>query len=112
MWQSTASHPAIGPSLKRDYPEVEDFCRIKDDPMLLSNDAKGMKFSETKGYYADSASISILGIELMQGPSTGFLKHPDEIIISQGMAKKYFGAEDVIGKVLIARRQNSMRHCR
>src|SRR3569623_79766 len=52
-WQSATSYPAFGPTMKKDYPEVEYFCRLIDDELLLSNDAKHFKFSETKGYYAD-----------------------------------------------------------
>jgi hypothetical protein len=34
--------------LKRDFPEVQNFCRLKDDELLLSNDARDVKFFETK----------------------------------------------------------------
>src|SRR5438876_11561595 len=30
MWQSATSYPAIGPTLKRDYPEVQNLCRLID----------------------------------------------------------------------------------
>jgi putative ABC transport system permease protein len=44
-WQSATSYPAIGPTLKKDYPEVENFCRLIDDNLLLSNQAMNVKFS-------------------------------------------------------------------
>ena len=37
-WQSATSYPAFGPTMKRDLPEVEDFARIIDANLLLSND--------------------------------------------------------------------------
>jgi putative ABC transport system permease protein len=107
MWQSATSYPAIGPTMKRDYPEVENYCRLIDDELLLSNDAKHVKFSEIKGYYADPSAINMLGVQLISGNSAASLKGPNKIIISQSMAKKYFGADDVVGKVLIARSQKS-----
>src|SRR5512144_2119119 len=29
-WKSAAVYPAIAPTLKKDYPEVENFCRLHD----------------------------------------------------------------------------------
>src|SRR5258706_2439572 len=52
-WKSTTSYPAFGPFMKRDFPEVEDFCRLIDANVLLSNDARNIKFYEEKGYFAD-----------------------------------------------------------
>src|SRR5215831_5546696 len=52
-WQSATSYPAIGPTLKKDYPEVENFCRLIDNNVVLANAKTNTKFKETKGYYAD-----------------------------------------------------------
>ena len=106
LWQSATSYPAFGPLMKKDYPEVENYCRLIDDELLLSNDAKNVKFSEKKGYYADPSSVDMLGVQLYSGNVSSALNAPDKIIISQSMAKKYFGTDDVVGKTLIARNQN------
>src|SRR5438552_969914 len=29
-WQSATSYPAIAPTMKKDFPEVEDYCRLID----------------------------------------------------------------------------------
>ncbi|MDB5089559.1 MAG: FtsX-like permease family protein [Mucilaginibacter sp.] len=103
MWQSATSYPGIAPTMKKMYPEVENYCRIIDDELLLSNDARNVKFSETKGYYADPSSIDMLGVDMISGSNTTSLIGPNKIIISQSMAKKYFGTDDVVGKTLLAR---------
>jgi putative ABC transport system permease protein len=100
LWQSATSYPAFGPLMKKDYPEVENYCRLIDDELLLSNDAKNVKFSEKKGYFADPSSISMLGVDLAAGNNATALDAPNKIIISQRMARKYFGATDVVGKTL------------
>jgi len=103
-WQSATSYPAFGPVMKRDFPEVQNYCRLIDDELLLSNDERNVKFSETKGYFADSSAISMLDIQLVKGSGSGVLSGPGKMIISQAMAKKYFGdVEDVVGKRLVAR---------
>src|SRR3982750_4841002 len=35
-FKSATSYPPIGPAMKKDFPEVESFCRLKDDDLLLS----------------------------------------------------------------------------
>src|SRR5215475_9213363 len=45
-WKSATSYPAFGPTMKRDFPEVENFCRLHDAELLLSNDEKNVKFNE------------------------------------------------------------------
>jgi len=103
LWQSATSYPAFGPLMKKVYPEVENYCRLIDDELLLSNDAKNIKFAEKKGYYADPSSIEMLGIQLTAGNQSNVLDGPDKMIISESMAKKYFGSTDVVGKILINR---------
>jgi putative ABC transport system permease protein len=100
LWQSATSYPAFGPIMKKDYPEVENYCRLIDDELLLTNDSKNIKFNETKGYFADPSAIDMLGVQLIKGSNATALTTSDKIIISQSMAKKYFGTDDVIGKTL------------
>jgi putative ABC transport system permease protein len=102
-YKSATSYPAIGPTLKRDFPEVEQFCRLHDDNLLLSNEAQNKKFSEEKGYYADPASINMFNLHFLKGNRETALNGPDHIILDETTARKYFGSEDVLGKTLVNR---------
>jgi putative ABC transport system permease protein len=102
-WKSATIYPAIGPTLKKEFPEVEDFCRLHDAELLLSNPEKDIKFNEKKGYYADEASIDMLGVKLEKGNPNGALNAPDKMIVSETIAKKYFGTDDVVGKTLTSK---------
>jgi putative ABC transport system permease protein len=102
-WKSATSYPAIGPTLKKELPEVQDFCRLIDNEVLLSNDERNVHFNERKGYYADPSSIDMLGVKLLKGNPIKVLDAPDKMVISETMAKKYFGSEDAIGKRLVAK---------
>ncbi len=99
-WKSATIYPAIGPAMKRDFPEIQNFCRLIDAEMLLSNKTNNIKFSETKGYFADPSSISMLGMELLSGKQDMALKDPFKIVISEKLAKKYFGNENAFGKTI------------
>jgi putative ABC transport system permease protein len=96
-------YPAIAPTMKKDFPEVEDFCRLHDAELLLSNDERNVKFSETKGYFADPASLRMLAVDMQKGNPATALSGPDKIVISQSMAKKYFGDGEPVGKRLVVR---------
>ncbi len=102
-FKSATSYPPIGPTLKKDFPEVENYCRLIDNNVLLSNEAQDKKFSENKGYYADPSTIDMFGLHFVKGNPHTALDAPDKIILSQSTAKKYFGNENALGKTLVNR---------
>lgn len=102
-WKSATVYPAIAPNLKKDFPEVENFCRLIDAEALFTNPENNTKFTETKGYYADNAFLEMFNLPLLKGNPATALDAPDKMIISQSMARKYFGNQDPMGKQLIHR---------
>jgi putative ABC transport system permease protein len=103
QWKSATSYPGIAPALKRDYPEVENYCRLIDWNGIFASAQTNIKFSETKGYYADPSAINMLSVQLVKGNAAKALEAPDQVVISETMAKKYFGNEDAVGKQLQVR---------
>jgi len=102
-WKSATIYPAIGPTMKKDFPEVEDFCRLHDADLLLSNDEKDVRFSEQKGYYADASFLRMFDVTLLKGNPATALDGPDKLLLSETMARKYFGNEEPVGKKLVFR---------
>jgi len=102
-WRSATVYPAFGPTMKRDFPEVEDFCRLHDADLLLSNDERNVKFTENKGYYADASFLKMFNVQLVKGNPATALNGPDKLLVSETLAKKYFGSEDPMGKHLVQR---------
>lgn len=103
LWKSATVFPAIAPTIKNDYPEVEQVCRLLDAEMVLTNLDNNVKFSERKGYYADSTFIKMFGLELIQGNPEQALVGPKKLIVSETMSKKYFGTTQSIGKKLVSK---------
>ena len=99
-WKSATSYPAIAPAMKKEFPEVEDYCRLIDADLLLTNPEKNVKFNETKGYFADPSVIKFFDLHLLRGNPATALDGPDKMLLSATMAKKYFGNEDPLGKRL------------
>jgi putative ABC transport system permease protein len=102
-WKSATVYPAFGPTMKKDFPEVEDFCRLHDADLLLSNDERNVKFTENKGYYADPSFLKMFNVHLVKGNPATALNGPDKLLLSEALAKKYFGDEEPMGKHLVER---------
>lgn len=102
-WQSATVYPAIAPAMKKEFPEVEDYCRLIDANFLITNDANHARFKETKGYFADPSALDILGVTLIKGNPATALDGPNKILLSESTARKYFGNEDPLGKRLTVR---------
>ena len=100
-WATT--FPSVGPILKKEYSAVKEYCRLYHTNFLLSNEAGNKKFHENKGYFADASFIKLFNTTLISGNAEKALNGPDKIIISEEMAKKYFGNEPAIGKKLLAK---------
>ena len=90
----------MGATLKKDYPQVEQFTRIyaSEGSKLIK---KGNEFiTETKIAYVDSTFFEVFTFPLITGNPKTALNDPNTAVISETGAKKYFGNTDVIGKLL------------
>jgi putative ABC transport system permease protein len=88
----------VGPQFKRTFPDVEAYSRtIKNTRVLKYQDKL---FEEKNFLYADSAFFSMFSFPLVAGNPATALDAPDKIVLTKTSAKKYFGSEDPMGKVI------------
>ena len=97
----------LGPTLYHDHPElIERYCRWFDfqDPQhtlkvgdSLSTDKM---FTESGLYLVDSTVFELFGYPLIQGDPKTALSKPGSIVLSQELAKKYFGDADPMGQLM------------
>jgi putative ABC transport system permease protein len=102
-FESAVSVPAVGPSLKDNFPEVEGFTRFLPTGAVLAYHGAGkdpVTFREEKMLFADTSLFKVFDFELLQGDAQACLKGINKIIVSKSTAKKYFGEDDAIGKKL------------
>ena len=93
------SQAMLGPTLKNEYPDIKKLSRICfSEPSLVK--AGGKNYYEDRISYADSAFFEIFSYQAIDGDITQFLKKPNSIIITESTAKKYFGEENPLGKVI------------
>ncbi|MGZ3908452.1 MAG: ABC transporter permease [Flavisolibacter sp.] len=98
---AVASDP-MGYTLKKDYPEVEEYTRI-----YTSNGSKlirkGSQFiEETNVAHVDSTFFDVFTLPALEGNTHAALKEPNSVVITESAAKKYFGTTHVLGKVIEA----------
>ena len=91
--------PAAGPALKKDFPQVEDYTRIRrevSEYFAVENELHRIN----KIRYVDSSFFDMFSFKIFAGDSNSALKAPYSIILTRSVAKKIWGTEDVIGKTL------------
>lgn len=90
---------AYGPALVNDYPDaIQQSVRIMRDNNLISYN--NISFNEKDIYLVDNNFFSFFDFKLVKGDPSSVLKDPNSIVLTRSAAKKYFGNEDPIGKVL------------
>ena len=89
----------IGPALKSQLPEVENFTRLHKGGIPVIR-YKEKVFSEDRFFWADSTFFDVFTLPFIEGnPRTALVK-PQSVVITESMAKKYFGNDDPMGKLL------------
>jgi putative ABC transport system permease protein len=94
---------ASGPLVKQEEPAVESFLRYKQQSAntVISNPAvPDRKFAEEKFLFADSNFFSFFSFPLFAGNSENVLNDPFTIVLSHNTARKYFGDENPVGKII------------
>ncbi|HZY79133.1 MAG TPA: ABC transporter permease [Cyclobacteriaceae bacterium] len=97
LLQSTSS-PPMGPRLLRELPEVEKYVRFQNWNLL--GQRNGNSFYESESYIADSTVFDVFSFKLIKGDKTTALREPYSIVLTETMAKRYFGDEDPVGQTL------------
>ncbi|MGZ3751124.1 MAG: ABC transporter permease [Mucilaginibacter sp.] len=92
-----------GPIAKQTAPDVEGYMRLRKvyKPVIVESPKdKEIKFSEPKMMFADAGFFNFFSFNLLSGSPKYALTKPFSLVISQNIAKKYFGSQDPIGKTL------------
>jgi len=93
-----------GPILKQSLPVVEGYMRTMNyfgPPVVVSNPKlPERKFTEDKLLFADAGFFNFFSFKLLSGQASQVLSKPFSMVISKGIAKKYFGDENPVGQTL------------
>ncbi len=98
IWNSTPAPIAV--YAKKEVPEVEDACRIRDNGGVSVFEYNGKKFTELHNCLADASLFSMFTYPLIKGNRQHPFTDAHSIVLSETTAKIFFGDEDPMGKVL------------
>lgn len=93
------SNAPLGPALKNNYPEVLQFARIqpRDKQFVVY---QNHRFFEEGVVWADNSIFDVFSFPFTKGDPLSALQTAYSVIITEEIAKKYFGDTDPLGKVL------------
>ncbi|QMW03181.1 ABC transporter permease [Spirosoma foliorum] len=95
--QAVSSVP-IGPNLKNDYPEIENYVRFDQNDAIVKNGTQ--QFFEEGILLTDPSFFDVFSYHLTQGNPKTALRDPYSLVLTESMAKKYFGNQNPIGQSL------------
>ncbi len=96
---SVMSPAPLGPALADDLPEVEAYVRFVEQSEVVVTGPGGDSFRETI-LAADSTIFDVFSFALVSGDPHRALRNPDEVLLTESLARKYFGEENPIGQPL------------
>lgn len=98
--------PPTAQALKNDYPEVEEATRIRTygTPKIIYGNKT---FSEGSLVFADANLFRVFTLPFVKGDPATALLQPNTLVITEELAKKYFGNEEPIGRTLTFKSNNN-----
>ncbi|HEU0111826.1 MAG TPA: ABC transporter permease [Flavisolibacter sp.] len=99
--QLSAVAPPAGPLLQNDFKEIKQVTRLLQNSALAFR-YEEKKFNEQNSYFADEHLFDVFKVDVTKGNAARALLEPYSVMLSEEMAKKYFGNEDPLNKVIRA----------
>lgn len=88
----------MAPSLKTDFPEIEEVSRVRWTKNLLT--VNGDKKLLSIGAVVDPGFLTMFSFPLLEGNREAVFNDPHSIVITRKLAKKLFGDADPTGKIV------------
>ncbi len=99
--RTAVSPDPVGPTLKQDYPQVEQFVRLHQrGTWLVKRAGSTNSLREENVTFADSTLFDVFTLPLVAGDPKRALTSPNTVVISESAAKRHFGNRDPMGQTL------------
>ena len=98
--ETAGTPPGWAPALIRDYPEVEQFVRMRGTLAAWLITRGESQFYEKKIIWTEPALFELFSVPLISGNPRTALRDPYSMVVSEEMAFKYFGEEEALGKII------------
>ncbi|MGI8581218.1 MAG: ABC transporter permease [Chitinophagaceae bacterium] len=91
--------PPIGPLLQNDFKEIKNITRLLPSGITPFKYEEKM-FNERNVYFADENLFNVFDVDVVKGNPSKALSDPFCVMLTEEGAKKYFGSNDPINKVV------------
>ena len=88
----------VGQGSAEKIPEVEKFCRCRKETVFI--EAGDEIYKEERVFFADTSFFDIFSYPVISGSRETFMREPNSVIVTESVARKYFGDINVIGKTI------------
>lgn len=85
--------------LPKEFAGIESATRIRKDRNVQLT-IKDRMFTEAQVYYTDTAYFKLFDYHFIYGDQSKVLAGPNEVVLDEEMANKFFGRTDVMGEVI------------
>ena len=96
--------PIFGPTMAREVPGIARYTRYHPnygDAVISYQGPDGDRtFTERSALLVDSTFLSLFDYPLVHGDRSQALRRPQTLLMSETTARKYFGEEEAVGKVI------------
>lgn len=106
-FNAAVSPAGLAEGVQEAIPEIKATVRTSSTKGRLF-EANNNKFEEKQVYYVDSNFFQVFSFPLIKGNIKTALSRPDAILITESIAKKYFGSQDPMGRVMRVGNEESM----
>jgi putative ABC transport system permease protein len=110
MYKTANYFSPSGPYLKQTFPEVVNCVTMRRyfDIMVSYTKSPGNElcFNEAKTYYTTTTVFDVFSIQLVMG-NTNCLLEPYKVAISERTAKKMFGSDNPMGKIITVNKRDN-----
>ena len=96
--QGATASPPFGPAMVEDYEEIIDYLRLEKKEIYIK-DLRN-QYLKQKIFVSDNSIFSIFDFNLIKGDPQNALNQPNTVVITNELARKFLGTNDVIGKSL------------
>ncbi|MEQ9426555.1 MAG: ABC transporter permease [Cyclobacteriaceae bacterium] len=100
LMHEASSPNALATIINDEIPQVESVVRMRRNRKTVLR-YEGSKFEEPNIYIVDSTLFNVFDFEIIEGADEGLLVAPNQIVITESVAKKYFGNQSAVNKSIM-----------
>jgi len=102
------TYSPLAPLLITDFPDIEYAVRFYPFSVAMEYD-KEKCFQEERFFFTDSTVFDVFSFAFIRGNPKRALTEPNTVVLTEAMARKYFGDEDPLGKTLTVENKHDFK---